>query len=48
MEINKEQLLYINKNGLKYGDAELSKVGIEVANLMIKIDRAKKRHKERG
>ena len=41
-EVSKRQLLYINKNNLKYDNAELSKAGIEVANLMIKIDEAKR------
>lgn len=47
-EVSKRQLLYINRNNLKYDDAELSKAGMEVANLMIKIDEAKKKCKEVG
>ena len=45
VEVSKKQLLYINKNNLKYDNAELSKAGIEVANLMIKIDETKKNAK---
>ena len=42
VEVSKKQLLYINKNNLKYDNAELSKAGIEVANLMIKANEVKK------
>ena len=44
-EVTKKQLLYINKNNLKYNNAELSKAGIELTNLMIKIDETKKKNK---
>ena len=44
--ITRSQLLKMNKNHLFYNDAELTKLGAEVANLMIKIDEAKKKNKE--
>ena len=46
MEITKEQLLYINKCKLKYNNAELTRAGIAIANLMIKANKVKNRNKK--
>lgn len=41
--ITKSQLLVLNKNNLIKQDSELTKVGINIANVMIKISESKKR-----
>lgn len=41
--ISKSQLLVLNKNNLIKQDSELTKVGINIANVMIKISESKKR-----
>ena len=46
--ISKRQLLSMNQNKLFYNNAELTKVGSELANLMLKINEVSKNKKIRG
>ena len=41
--ITRKQLMKMNQNNLFYSDPELTKVGIEVAKLMLKVNEAKRR-----
>ena len=41
--ITRKQLMKMNQNNLFYSDPELTKVGIEVASLMLKVNEAKRR-----
>ena len=44
--VTRQQSKYMNARGLVYDDAELTKVGIEVANLIIKTNEAKRKMKK--
>ena len=44
--VTRQQAKYLNVRGLVYNDAELTKTGIEVANLIIKTNELKKKVKK--
>ena len=45
--ITRKQLIKMNQNGLFYNNAELTEAGSELANLMLKINEAKRRENKK-